>query len=213
VIDLTPATDAVARVVADIRDDQLDRPTPCEGTTVAGLLDHLDGLAQAFVGTAGKAPLDAGPSADAAHLCAQWRQQIPVRLTGLAQAWQAPAAWTGTTAAGGVQLPGEVAGLVAVDEVVVHGWDLARATGQSFTVDGGLVEAALGPPVPVPDDATTARPPAGPDRTGSGVGGAALTAAPGPVAAPVRSRSRGPGLRLWQPVRPRRCSHRGGGGA
>lgn len=167
-IDLTPATDAVARVVADIREDQLDGPTPCEGTTVAGLLDHLDGLAQAFVGAARKAPLDAAPSADAAHLDEQWREHIPGRLDALAQAWADPAAWTGMTAAGGVELPGEVAGLVAVDEVLVHGWDLVRATGQPFAVDDGLVEGALGfvrsavaeqpagspglfgPPVPVP---------------------------------------------------------------
>lgn len=35
-------------------------------------------------------------------------------------------------AAGGVDLPGEVAGLVALDEIVVHGWDLAVVTGQRF---------------------------------------------------------------------------------
>jgi uncharacterized protein (TIGR03086 family) len=171
VIDLTPATDAVARVVADIRDDQLDGPTPCEGTTVAALLDHVDGLAQAFVGAARKTPLDAPPSADGAQLDGQWRERIPGRLRALAQAWSDPGAWTGMTAAGGVDLPGEIAGLVALDEVVVHGWDLARATGQPLAVDGALVEGALGfvrsavaehpdgspglfgRPVPVPADA------------------------------------------------------------
>jgi uncharacterized protein (TIGR03086 family) len=138
---------------------------------VAGLLDHLDGLAQAFVGAARKAPLYGAPSADAAHLSEQWRQIIPARLAALTQAWADPGAWTGMTAAGGLELPGEVAGLVALDEVVVHGWDLARATGQPFTVEDGLVEAALGfvrtavdahpdgspglfgPPVPVRDGA------------------------------------------------------------
>jgi uncharacterized protein (TIGR03086 family) len=171
VIDLTPATDAVARVVADIRDDQLDGPTPCEAASVGALLDHLHGLSQAFVGAARKAPLDGAPSADAAHLSPQWRESIPAGLAALAQAWAEPGAWTGMTAAGGVDLPGEVAGLVALDEVVVHGWDLARATGQRFAVDDGLVAAALrfvgpavgeqpegspglfGPPVPVPEDA------------------------------------------------------------
>jgi uncharacterized protein (TIGR03086 family) len=171
VIDLTPATDAVARVVADIRDDQLDGPTPCEATSVGALLDHLHGLSQAFVGAARKAPLDGAPSADAAHLSPQWRESIPAGLAALARAWAEPGAWTGMTAAGGVDLPGEVAGLVALDEVVVHGWDLARATGQRFAVDDGLVAAALrfvgpavgeqpegspglfGPPVPVREDA------------------------------------------------------------
>ncbi len=135
-LDLTPATDTVARVVTAVRDDQLDGPTPCPQMTVAALLDHLDGLAQAF-----------------------------------AAAWQDEGAWTGMTAAGGVDLPGEVAGLVALDEVVVHGWDLARATGQPYDPPPAVVESALGfvtptvaaspegtpglfgPPVAVPDDA------------------------------------------------------------
>jgi uncharacterized protein (TIGR03086 family) len=67
-----------------------------------------------------------------------------------------------------VELPGEVAALVALDEVVVHGWDLAVATGQPYAVDDASVEGALrfassfgddrppglfGPAVPVPDDA------------------------------------------------------------
>ena len=32
-------------------------------------------------------------------------------------------------------MPADVAALVALDEVVVHGWDLARATGQPFEAD------------------------------------------------------------------------------
>ena len=61
-IDLTPATDAVTRVVADIRDDQLEGPTPCDGTTVAGLLDHLDGLAQASASGRSPAPAPVPPT-------------------------------------------------------------------------------------------------------------------------------------------------------
>jgi uncharacterized protein (TIGR03086 family) len=72
------------------------------------------------------------------------------------------------TAAGGVDLPGEVAGVVALDELVIHGWDLARATDQPAEYDGPELEAVygmvqqfrssgieglFGPPVPVADDA------------------------------------------------------------
>ena len=53
-LDLTPATEMVTRVVADIGDDQLGAPTPCPGTTVADLLDHLDGLCLAFTAAAAK---------------------------------------------------------------------------------------------------------------------------------------------------------------
>lgn len=44
----------------------------------------------------------------------------------MAGAWKDPAAWTGMTRAGGVDLPGEIAAAVAADELVLHGWDLAR---------------------------------------------------------------------------------------
>ena len=40
-LDLTPATGMVTRLVADIDDDQLGAPTPCRGISVADLLDHL----------------------------------------------------------------------------------------------------------------------------------------------------------------------------
>ncbi len=171
--DLTPATQTLARVVAGLGDDQLGAPTPCRGVTVADLLDHVDGLSVAFTGAAAKDP-DAGrqpPAADGSRLGADWRTRIPDRLGRLAAAWQDDAAWAGMTAAGGVDLPGEIAGAVAIDEVVVHGWDLAVATGRGYACDEELLKAAygfaqgavardpggspglFGPPVPVPDDA------------------------------------------------------------
>lgn len=169
--DLRPATDLLTRVVGGIADDQLGAPTPCSETTVGALLAHVGGLCQAFVGAAAKTPLDAAPSADAGQLPSDWRELLPRRLAALGEAWQDEAAWTGMTAAGGVDLPGEVAGFVAIDEVVVHGWDLAVATGQDYPCPAEPVEAALGfvrpaaeenpqgtpglfgPPVPVPRDA------------------------------------------------------------
>jgi uncharacterized protein (TIGR03086 family) len=86
----------------------------------------------------------------------------------MAEAWSDPDAWTGMTAAGGVALPAEVAGVVALDELVIHGWDLAKATGRPAGYDGpgleavhGMVqhfraegaEGLFGPLVPIPDDA------------------------------------------------------------
>ena len=50
----------------------------------------------------------------------------------------------GMTRAGGVDLPGEVAGAVVLDEIVLHGWDLARATGQPFDVEEDLLQVVYG---------------------------------------------------------------------
>jgi len=172
--DLSPATALVATIVRGIGDDDLDRPTPCPGTSVGAMLDHVAGLAMAFTAAGRHETVPGGdrpPEPDAARLDRNFRDSIPVALTRLATAWRAPPAWTGTTRVGGVDLPRQVAGLVALDEVVVHGWDLAVATGQAYDPPPAVVEEALafvgptvaaspegtpglfGPPVAVPDDA------------------------------------------------------------
>ena len=73
-----------------------------------------------------------------------WRHELPRRLEAMVTAWRDPAAWQGSTLAGGVTLPADVMGVVALDELVVHGWDLARATGQPFDCDPGSAEAIIG---------------------------------------------------------------------
>ena len=168
-IDLGPAAAATARVVAGVRDDQLTAPTPCEGTPVAGVLSHLAGLAYAFRMAAEKTPVDGTASTDPEHLPIDWRSYVPGQLDALAAAWRDPAAHQGTTAAGGIEMPAEVAAVVALDEVVVHGWDLAVATGQPYDADPTAADACrefaesfgadrppslYGPVVPVPADAS-----------------------------------------------------------
>jgi uncharacterized protein (TIGR03086 family) len=43
----------------------------------------------------------------------------------------------------GMEMPAGVVGTVGLNEVVTHGWDLARATGQPFDVDDATVDACL----------------------------------------------------------------------
>ena len=67
-LDLGQQTTEVARIVAGVRDDQLTAPSPCSGTPVAGILDHLVGLTLAFRMAAEKQPLAGGPRASADDL-------------------------------------------------------------------------------------------------------------------------------------------------
>jgi uncharacterized protein (TIGR03086 family) len=146
-VDLEPAARRLADLVGGVPDDLLDAPTPCPAYTLGDLVEHVGGAASAFTGAAAKDLGDAtsqGPSGDASRLGDDWRNRIPRDLAGLAEAWRDPAAWTGMTKAGGVDLPGEVAGLVALDELVVHGWDVARATGQAYEVDTASLDAVRG---------------------------------------------------------------------
>ncbi len=142
--DLSPAANELAGLVRNVSDADLKAPTPCPEYTVADLLDHINGLSVAFTMAATKTPLEGAGSGDAARLPMDFRESMPARLDELAQAWRAPEAWEGMTAAGGVDLPGEVAGAVALDEIVLHGWDLARATGQPFEVAPDLLEVVFG---------------------------------------------------------------------
>jgi uncharacterized protein (TIGR03086 family) len=142
-LDLEPATLTLTGLVQGVSDDQLDGPTPCAGTPLAALLDHVDGLALAFTAAATKTGGDQGPSADAGRLGDDWRPRIAGRLAGLAEAWKDPSAWSGTTRVAGMDFPGEVAAAIATNEVIVHGWDIARASGQSCSWPPELVEAAV----------------------------------------------------------------------
>ena len=128
--DLAPAAAELRRVLAGVDDAQLSAPTPCAGTSVAGLLDHLVGLTSAFARAAGKQP-GGTATADPAALPGDWRTRLPAQLDDLVAAWRAPDAWEGMAEAGGVEMPASVMAAVALE---------ARA---------GL----YGPAVPVPDDA------------------------------------------------------------
>ncbi len=147
---LHPAAAEVTRLLDGVTEEHLDGPTPCPGYPVAALLDHLMGLTLAFTWGARKTAPDAAAGASghgaatAAHLDPQWRSRLPEQLSTLADAWADPGAWDGMTMVGGATLPGEVMGLAAMDELVLHGWDLAVATGQEFRCDPVSTEVVLG---------------------------------------------------------------------
>ncbi|MBB4716073.1 TIGR03086 family metal-binding protein [Streptomyces luteogriseus] len=137
-LDLGPQAAVVARLAEAVTDEQLADPTPCPEYAVRNVLAHLAGLAVAFR-DAGRKDLgvttDTRPDSTVPELGHGWREELPRVLGEMAEAWRDPAAWTGMTRAGSVDLPGGIAGLVATDELVVHGWDLARATGQRYDPD------------------------------------------------------------------------------
>src|SRR2546423_3101319 len=115
-VDLDPAARRLAALVAGVPADLLDAPTPCPAYTLGDLVEHVGGASLAFRGAAVKDTGDAtsqGPSGDASRLSDDWRTRIPRDLAVLADAWRDPDAWTGMTKAGGVDLPGDVAGVGA----------------------------------------------------------------------------------------------------
>lgn len=173
-VELGPAAKQMADLIEAVPDELLGAPTPCLEYTLGDLVDHIRQLTIAFTAAAEKdtAGMTSGRGrGDAKNLGEDWRTRIPRDLAALAEAWREPAAWTGMTMAGGIELPGELAGIIALDELVVHGWDVARAIGQDFDQDRPSLEAVyafveqfsgageearqgmFGPEVAVPDDA------------------------------------------------------------
>lgn len=142
-VEFGPSAAALAAVVAGIADRDLDGPTPCPAYSVADLVDHVAGLTVVFTAAARKQPLAASaPSADGRRLRPGWREQIGADLDRLAQSWRDPASHEGVAMAGPVEMPAPVVALVALDEIVVHAWDLGRATGTPYTADPTAVAAA-----------------------------------------------------------------------
>lgn len=170
-IDLKPSADRIAAILPHVDDPALDRPSPCTQYRVREILGHIDGLASAFRAAGDKelGPLtNTDPGAATPVLEPGWRERLPERLDALVASWRKPDAWEGMTQAGTVDLPGEVAGVVALSEITLHGWDLAAATGREYRCDGETAAILLdfvmeftddnrgtifGPPVAVADDA------------------------------------------------------------
>ena len=126
----------IMQLVDNIEADQLDDSTPCAAFTVRGVLEHMIGGATAFAAAfRGVAPADAPTNGNGGDP----RQQIGVALGGLVESMRSPGALDRTIAAPFGEVPGsDFARFVALDGLV-HGWDLATATGQSYAPNDALV--------------------------------------------------------------------------
>jgi len=122
-------------VVDRIRPDQLDAPTPCATFTVASILEHIVGGATAFAPAfRGEAPPAAGDASEDA-LQVQFRRA----MADLVSAVHAPGAQDRTISAPFGEVPGAVFARFVAFDGIVHGWDLATATGQAYAPRDELV--------------------------------------------------------------------------
>jgi uncharacterized protein (TIGR03086 family) len=122
----------LAGVVGRITPDQLDRPTPCTEFTVRGVLEHMIGGATAFA-AAYRGETAADP--DLSDVLAGFGPA----LENLGGAVSAPGALDRTIAAPFGDVDGEFFARFIVLDGLVHGWDLATATGQSYDPPDELV--------------------------------------------------------------------------
>jgi uncharacterized protein (TIGR03086 family) len=172
VIDLKPACHQMIEVLAGVTDDQLTSSSPCTEYTVGDLIDYVDQVSRGATALAhhtAEVP-GTGTGPDAAHLDPDWRDSVAQHMRELGEAWDDPAAWQGSANVPGPDLSNEMWGKITLTELVVHGWDIAKATGQPFDLPEHTLQACLdhvakfvpnapipalwGPPVDVAPDAT-----------------------------------------------------------
>ncbi|KAA0021400.1 TIGR03086 family metal-binding protein [Antrihabitans cavernicola] len=130
------ATAWVTGLLVAVREDQLTLPTPCEEFDVRALSSHL-------VGTVGRiiAIGEVGSPDAVSPLAPEYDAKTFAQLADRAQVvWADTALLDKPVAAPWGQAPGRVALWGYINEALVHGWDLAVATGQPSEADPSLVE-------------------------------------------------------------------------
>jgi uncharacterized protein (TIGR03086 family) len=131
-----------ASVIAGVRADQLDGPTPCDDFNVRELLGHLLSVAQRVrnVGQ-GLSPFSVTEVAQAADDA--WVDEWATVGAEIAEAWSDDATLERIVELPWATLPGSATLVMWTNELSVHAWDLATATGQSVDWDESVLSAAF----------------------------------------------------------------------
>lgn len=147
VVDCDRALAAVQHLVDNVRPDQWAAPTPCSEWNVRQLLQHIAGGNAIYASIAtGERP--AGP-VTAEERAVDRLGDDPVagfRATGkqMHDAFAAPGFLEGEYDAPMMgKQPGSMLVHMRINELLVHGWDLAHATGQQPNLPEDLAEQAL----------------------------------------------------------------------
>jgi uncharacterized protein (TIGR03086 family) len=161
-------------ILTGVTRDQLDGPTPCASWDVRNLVSHIIGGSYWFADTIATGVADPFPTRDytAGDLVASYDEGIRASLAGFG----APGALEAIIRLPFGEFPCARYMTLATTDTFVHGWDLARATGQPSDLDSSLAlelldisrqsmndafrgpdgQAAFGPLVEIPDTAPAA---------------------------------------------------------
>lgn len=136
------AVERTGEVVRNTRSDQLGDSTPCSDWDVRALINHIIGgmNATSAGGSGDKVEMDTGVDLAADDHVGAYERASKSAL----ETFSEPGSLERTFTMPWGDTPGSaVLGLVLSD-CVVHGWDLAQATGQHITIDDDVAEAIYG---------------------------------------------------------------------
>jgi uncharacterized protein (TIGR03086 family) len=126
----------LAKTAESVRPDQLSAPTPCDEFTVSDLLAHLTQVLAMTERAALKLSESVTPAKPEPDAVADASQRS-------ARAWMTPGAMDGTTDMGFGPMPVEQVTTIIVQELALHGWDLATAVGVPYTMSDAAAQDVL----------------------------------------------------------------------
>jgi uncharacterized protein (TIGR03086 family) len=132
------------RIVAGVRTDQLDEKTPCTDWDVRALLNHI------ILWTAYSAEQRAHGGSVAEELMSKdfvaepgYAADYAAQVGRAVDAWADPAVWEREIGVMGSATPAADVAALLIAEMVLHGWDLAAATGQEYRCDDAVAAVVL----------------------------------------------------------------------
>lgn len=133
---------ALVDLVLGLDSSHLDAPTPCADFDVQALINHLllwGPVLEAAATKQDPPPQQAEPAEQ------DWCADLVASTRRVADAWARPQAWEGSTRMGGApeEVSARVIGGMVIGEFVVHGWDLAMATGGHLRTDDEVLAYLL----------------------------------------------------------------------
>ena len=138
---------ACRAVLGRLTEDDLSRPSPCTEYTVGEVGQHVV-RSMVLLASVAAGPVDpaAGPVGSAAGPAAgpvgSLEEQVAVTTEAALAAWRRRGLG-GTVAVGRSTLPADLAFEIIPMELLVHGWDVARATGQQIDVPPEVADHLL----------------------------------------------------------------------
>jgi uncharacterized protein (TIGR03086 family) len=140
--EMAAAAAEAARVVSGVPEGTLNAPTPCGDWDLRTLLNHTilwtsySAERRAHGESVGEELMNKDFTADPG-----FRQDYARQIGKAVDAWNNPEAWTGTRDVMGGATPAADVGAMLLMEMALHGWDVAEATRQEFTVDDTTASA------------------------------------------------------------------------
>ncbi|GII97606.1 TIGR03086 family metal-binding protein [Sinosporangium siamense] len=136
---MASAAAEAARLARGVRAGQLDGPTPCTAFDTRTLVNHwVLYTSHGLERRARREPLPQELVERDFTAEPDWAEGYAKQLDRAVDAWADPAVWAGEVDLGWASMPAVTIAQMVIKEMVVHGWDVARATGQEIHVPDDL---------------------------------------------------------------------------